>query len=132
MTIQAVPYVGAGGTVVQLFDGTKHYRPPTWGYKVMLSWDEMGSALTQLDAAVSYLNTENAAGNDVNLYVHQTNTGDTSPVFDANKVIQKVIPELDENVIQAIFDKRFRSKSGSLILHTKDNDGATPHDWLTD
>lgn len=131
--VKAVPYVGKGSTTVRLFDGSYHFRQPTWGYEIELKWDNMTSAnLTLFRDALMRLITDNVAGNAINIYVKQTNTGPSAPTFHSGKVLFGVMPDISDDNIMSTHKKRFRSRSAILMLRTKLTNFATPYDWLSE
>ena len=131
MTIEPVPYVGSGSTVVELFDGRYKFLPPTWGYRVVLNWTNASQDHPDIRDAIDYLISAAASGNPINLFVEQTNSG-TPATFDSNKKIDNVLPVLTNSTLQAVFDKRFRRRPVTLELRSAESDDATPHDWLSD
>ena len=131
--VKAIPYVGAGKTIVQLFDGSNHSRLPTWGYTVELQWNNMSSGnLVYFQEALIRMMENIDASDPVNIYLKQTNTGATAPTFDPTRVILDVLVDIRDTDIQAIFTKRFRNRKASLFLRTKLNNLATPYAWLSD
>lgn len=124
MDLTPIPWTGTGSTVTELFDGRRIIEQPTWGYELLLTWDEIGSYNDILrDAILDILGND---GRDV-YPVHQTGTS-----FDASKVLVDMIPRLDGGELKAIFEGRARKRPASLALVSKEFSDAVPLDWIND
>lgn len=122
MEIRPRPFVGGGGTVVQLFDGRNKLITPTWVHVITLNWKELGSHYDEVWDAVNHMLINDGA----DFYAYFDGS-----IFDATKVVTGVIPDLKENNLGIIFDSRIRKRPASLTLITK-TAAAAPLSWVVD
>lgn len=129
LAIRAVPNVGGGTTAQKLFDGRTRFKPPTFGYRIELEWQNLGRHSDKLHEAVVFL--VNVSNHTANAPVFKAHYDHTTGLFAPDKTIGPVVPEITDETVKTMFEQRSRkNRPGTLTLHSRFANHATPYSWL--
>lgn len=122
LEVTAEPWTGTGSLITELFDGRRVLEGVGWGYRAVLTWDELRTDHDKLRIAIQYL--LDSQGADVYIGWNETN-GSWEGLLPA------CLPDLSGDELKAIWQNRARRRSGNLTLVTSSQQLGL-YEWLTD
>ena len=129
LLIRAVPNVGGGTTAQKLYDGRIRFKPPTFGYRVEMEWGNLGRHTVALNNAILFLlDATNHTSQGPVFYAHYDHT---TGLFNQDKTIAPVVPDISEESVQVAFEQRSRkNRPGTHKLHSRFANDAAPKPWI--
>ena len=96
---------------------------------VLIGRNEGARLVAALDAAVNFLlDVSNHTSVAPTFFAHYDHT---TGLFVPDKTISPVVPDISEDTVKAVFEQRSRkNRPGTLTLHSRFANDATPKPWL--